>query len=89
MKGDLGDSHSIHYHLISFAGEYMRVHVNFSLLFYSKHIIIIILAIKKSLVFKVSLSLSSFDRRWRVQVKIESLYSVLYFQFWFLFLVLG
>ena len=53
LKGDLGDSHSIRYHLISFAGEYMCVHVSFSLLFYSKHIIIIILAIKKSLVFKV------------------------------------
>ena len=68
LKGHLGDTHSIHYHLISFVGEYMQVHVSFSFLFYSKHviiiiIIIIILAIKKSPAFIVSLSLSSFDRR--------------------------
>lgn len=66
LKGHLGDTHSIHYHLISFVGEYTQVHVSFSFLFYSKHviiIIIIILAIKKSPAFIVSLSLSSFDRR--------------------------
>lgn len=65
LKGHLGDTHSIHYHLISFVGEYVQVHVTFGFLFYSKHviIIIIILAIKKSPAFIVCLSLSSFDRR--------------------------